>query len=103
MSATTENSGAGPAASNSPTSSGTPALGPPAPAKKKPLLGLDNRFLAPLLITLILALGQLTYSILEPHSSPLLAKLTFGLVTSYSPTFVAILTAIALELILGRL
>jgi hypothetical protein len=76
---------------------------PPAPPKKKPLFGLDNRFLAPLLITAILVVGQLTYGIIEIHYSPLLAKLTFGLLTAYSPTFVAILAAIVMELALGRL
>jgi Na+-translocating ferredoxin:NAD+ oxidoreductase RnfD subunit len=76
---------------------------PPAPPpKKKRLLSLDNRYLAPLLITCILVVGQLTYGIIELHFSPLLARLTFGLVTSYSPTFVAILVCIGMELALGR-
>jgi len=45
----------------------------------------------------------LTYGIIEIHSSPVLNKLTAGLLTSYSPTFVAILAALGVELILGRL
>jgi Na+-translocating ferredoxin:NAD+ oxidoreductase RnfD subunit len=47
----------------------------------------DNRFLAPLFITCILLVGQLTFGILE----------------SYSKTLLAILTAISMELVLGRL
>jgi len=47
----------------------------------------DNRYLAPLLITCILAAGQLSFGILE----------------SYSRTVLAILTAIGVELILARL
>ena len=51
------------------------------------LFGLDSRFIAPIFITFILLVGQLTYGILE----------------SYAMTALAIATAIALELILGRL
>jgi Na+-transporting NADH:ubiquinone oxidoreductase subunit NqrB len=80
----------------------TPAAAPQT-AKKSRLLSLDNRYLAPLLITCILAVGHLTYGIIEIHSSPVLTKLTAGLLTSYSPTFVAILSALGMELILGRL
>lgn len=47
---------------------------------------LDNRFLAPILITCILAIGDYQYQILE----------------SYGRTASAILAAIALELLLGR-
>jgi Na+-translocating ferredoxin:NAD+ oxidoreductase RnfD subunit len=50
-----------------------------------------------------LLVGHLTYGIIEIHYSPILAKLTFGLVNSYSPTFVAILVAIGMEILLGRL
>ena len=50
-------------------------------------LRLDNRYLAPMLITCILAVGQLSYGILE----------------SYSRTVLAILTAMATELILAPL
>ena len=51
------------------------------------LFGIDARFVAPILITLILLVGQLTFGILE----------------SYPRTALAILTAIGLELILGKL
>lgn len=47
----------------------------------------DNRYLAPLFITCILAAGQLSYGILE----------------SYSRTVLAIFTALCLELVLSRL
>lgn len=50
------------------------------------LFGLDSRFIAPIFITFILLVGQLTYGILE----------------SYTMTVLAIVTAIAVELILGR-
>ncbi|MFL5240631.1 MAG: hypothetical protein ACJ8FY_00860 [Gemmataceae bacterium] len=80
----------------------TRATAPPIP-KKNRFLSLDNRYLAPLLITCILILGHLAYGIIEIHSSPLLKKLTFGLLASYSPTFVAILAALGAELVLGRL
>ncbi len=49
------------------------------------VFGIDARFIAPILITLILLVGQLSFGILE----------------SYPRTALAILTAIALELILG--
>ncbi len=61
-----------------------PAVGAKAPPK---LFGIDSRFVAPIFITLILLVGQLTYGILE----------------SYAMTALAIVTAIALELVLGRL
>jgi hypothetical protein len=50
-------------------------------------LRLDNRFLPPLLITLIL----------------ISAHLSFGILESYQRTALAILTAIGAELIMGRL
>jgi hypothetical protein len=61
---------------------------PAAGAKQPPkLFGIDSRFVAPVFITFILLVGQLTYGILE----------------SYAATALAILTAVALELALGRL
>lgn len=61
---------------------------PPAGAQAPPrLFGLDSRFVAPVFITFILLVGQLTYGILE----------------SYAMTALAIVTAVALELALGRL
>jgi hypothetical protein len=65
------------------------------------VLRFDNRFLAPILITLILIVGQRSFGILESHTSSLLPRLTFGLVNNYSPTFVAIVTAILAEMVLG--
>src|ERR1043165_601910 len=64
-------------------------LAPPATGAKAPpkLFGIDSRFVAPIFITLILLVGQLTYGILE----------------SYAMTALAIVTAVALELVLGRL
>jgi enediyne biosynthesis protein E5 len=56
------------------------------PARRR-LLSLDNRFLAPVLITGILLAGQLSFGILE----------------SYSRTLLAIGCSIGMELILGRL
>jgi enediyne biosynthesis protein E5 len=56
-----------------------------APRRKKWFL-LDNRFVPPIFITLILLAGQLSYGILE----------------SYQKTLLAIATAILTELILGR-
>ena len=50
-------------------------------------LTLDNRFLAPVLITLILLVGQLSFGILE----------------SYDRTVLAIASSIVMELFLGRL
>src|SRR4029077_13196525 len=47
---------------------------------------IDNRFLAPVLITCILAIGDYQYQILE----------------NYGRTAAAIIAAIALELVLGR-
>jgi enediyne biosynthesis protein E5 len=48
---------------------------------------LDNRYLAPLLITCILAVGQITFGFLE----------------SYDRTALAILSAIAAEIVLGKI
>src|SRR5918997_6672581 len=56
-------------------------------AKQPRLFGLDSRFIAPIFITFILLVGQLSYGILE----------------SYALTALAIVTAVALELVLGRL
>ena len=62
------------------------ALKPPRPQWKS-WLSLDNRYVPPVFITLILLGGQLSYGILE----------------SYERTLVAIATAMAAELILGRI
>ncbi len=54
---------------------------------KKRHLSLDNRYIAPLFITLILLVGHFGYGILE----------------SYEKTGIAIVSALAAELILGRI
>ena len=56
-------------------------------SKWKQWLSLDNRFVPPVFITLILLAGHLSYGILE----------------SYSKTLLAIGTSIAMELLLGRI
>jgi enediyne biosynthesis protein E5 len=69
---------------------------------RKLVLG-DPRFQAPLLVTTILAVGDAAFNILENHPAPpWLVSLTGGTVLEYSPTFVAIVTTIVAELILGR-
>lgn len=66
-----------------------PALPPQAPAqsKPKPWFSLDNRYIAPAFITCILLVGHLSFGILE----------------SYQKTLLAIVTSIALELVLGQI
>lgn len=66
------------------------------------LVKSDPRFHAPILITYILALGDISFGILENHHSEWLARLTDGRVTSYSPTFIAIVATLATELVLAR-
>jgi len=63
------------------------APNPPGRPPWKNWLSLDNRYVPPAFITLILVAGQLSYGILE----------------SYERTFLAIATAIATELVLGRI
>jgi len=66
----------------------SPVAAPAGEARKQPkLFGVDSRFVAPIFITFILLVGQLTYGILE----------------SYALTVLAILTAVAFELVLSRL
>ena len=43
------------------------------PARRRRLLSLDNRFAAPVLITCILLVGQLSFGILESYTRTLLA------------------------------
>lgn len=64
-----------------------PARKPARAPNWKQWLSLDNRYVPPVFITLILLAGQLSYGILE----------------SYERTLLAIATAIATELILGRI
>jgi hypothetical protein len=65
-------------------------------------LAKDKRFHAPLLVTAVLLVGDAGFGILENHFSPTLARLTGGLLTQYSPTFIAILTTVLTEMIVGR-
>jgi hypothetical protein len=58
---------------------------PASPAVRR--RSIDKRYLAPVLVTLVLVIGQLTFGFLE----------------SWSRTFLAISTAIAMELVLGRM
>src|SRR5687768_252568 len=48
---------------------------------------LDKRYLAPILVTMVLVVGQITFAFLE----------------SWSRTMLAIATAIGIEMILGRM
>ncbi|HEY0547367.1 MAG TPA: hypothetical protein VGC91_18450 [Pyrinomonadaceae bacterium] len=56
-------------------------------ASPRKIFGLDHRFIAPILITCILLVGQLS----------------FGMLESYPKTALAIITAICIELILSKL
>lgn len=65
----------------------TISLAKPQSTRVKSWINLDSRYVAPAFITLILIVGHLSYGILE----------------SYTRTALAIVTAIAVELIFGRL
>ena len=69
------------------TISNAPIAAPPGAARQPKLFGIDQRFVAPILITLILLAGQLS----------------FGLLESYPKTALAIITAMLVELVLGRM
>lgn len=60
---------------------------PPEPVPRKPLISLDNRYVAPAFITCILLAGHLS----------------FGMLESYQKTLLAIVTSIVTELVLGRI
>ncbi len=62
----------------------------------------DKRFYAPVFITYILAVADATYGVLESHHSEWLAWLTGGRVSSFNPTFAAILATLAAEMVLAR-
>lgn len=64
-----------------------PPIPPPAPSRWKSWLSLDNRYLAPALITCILVAGHLSFGILE----------------SYEKTALAISASILVEFVLGRI
>ncbi len=69
-------------------SSATGTLMPPTmPVERKPFFSLDNRYIAPAFITCILLVGHLSFGILE----------------SYPKTLLAIVTSIALEMVLGKI
>jgi enediyne biosynthesis protein E5 len=72
---------------STPTAPSASAPSPHSPYKHRSPLILDNRYLAPVLITGILLVGQLSFGILE----------------SYTRTLLAIASSIVMELILGRL
>jgi hypothetical protein len=55
--------------------------------RSHPLLRIDKRYLAPILVTVVLVVGQLTFGFLE----------------SWSRTAIAISTAIGVEMVLGRI
>ena len=65
----------------------TPVISPRGAAPRTPFFSLDHRYIAPAFITCILLAGHLSFGILE----------------SYPKTLLAILTSIALELVLGRI
>jgi Na+-translocating ferredoxin:NAD+ oxidoreductase RnfD subunit len=64
-----------------------PALPPSSSAKRPPFFSLDNRYIAPMFITCILLVGHLSFGILE----------------SYRKTLLAIVVAIAAEMVLGQI
>ncbi|HEY3787561.1 MAG TPA: hypothetical protein VGL71_01845, partial [Urbifossiella sp.] len=58
---------------------------------------------APILITVILALSDAQFNVLENHPSPLwLVQWTGGAIMEYSPTFTTICVTLLTELLLGR-
>ena len=63
------------------------SAGPAVDTPRVPRFRLDNRYLAPILITLVLVMGQVAFGFLE----------------SWSRTALAISTAILLEMVLGRM
>ncbi len=69
----------------SPTEILAPLQAPP--VRRRPLLSLDNRYIAPAFITCILLAGHLSFGILE----------------SYQKTLLAIITSIAFEMVLGQI
>lgn len=65
----------------------SPVMPPQAPTQRKALIRIDNRYIAPAFITCILLGGHLSFGILE----------------SYQKTLLAIVTSIAMEVVLGRI
>jgi hypothetical protein len=64
-----------------------PAPGSSAQAPASPRFRIDNRYLAPILVTIVLVAGQVSFGFLE----------------SWSRTLLAIATAMLTELVVGRL
>ncbi|OWK38289.1 RnfABCDGE type electron transport complex subunit D [Fimbriiglobus ruber] len=63
----------------------------------------DKKLQAPLLITVILALSDASFNVLENHPAPpWLVSLTDGVVMEYSPTFLTIGITMLTELVIGR-
>lgn len=63
----------------------------------------DPKLQAPILITVILALSDVSFNVLENHPAPpWLVSLSDGAVMEYSPTFVTIVTTVLTELTVGR-
>jgi hypothetical protein len=62
----------------------------------------DPRYHAPLFITYILAMADASFGILLNHPNEFVAKLTGDRITGLNPTFMAILAAISLEIMLSK-
>ncbi len=63
----------------------------------------EPRFHAPILVTVILALSDASFGILENHPAPpWLVSLSGGLVMEYSPTFATMAITMLTEMIVGR-
>jgi Na+-transporting NADH:ubiquinone oxidoreductase subunit NqrB len=69
----------------------------------KTILLKEKKLYAPALITVILALSDASFGILENHPAPAwLASLTAGTIFEYNPTFVTIGVTLLTELLIGR-
>jgi Na+-translocating ferredoxin:NAD+ oxidoreductase RnfD subunit len=67
------------------------------------IVSREPKFSAPLLITVILALSDASYHVLENHPAPpWLVEFTNGAVLEYSPTFLTITVTLLTELLIGR-
>lgn len=63
----------------------------------------DKRYHAPLLVTIILALSDASFAMLENHPAPpWLVAATGGLALEYSPTFLTMAITVLCELLIGR-
>jgi Na+-translocating ferredoxin:NAD+ oxidoreductase RnfD subunit len=63
----------------------------------------EPKLQAPLLITVILALSDASFGVLETHAAPpWLVSLTGGVILDYTPTFITMCVTMTTELILGR-